>query len=69
MTPARLTASSHSSTLPPITHNPSPTSPCTGTIQLFRLPQRGTNHASTMGDQRSLSEYGQVESANMASWE
>jgi hypothetical protein len=50
-------------------HNPNPTMACTGTIQLFLLPHLGTNHASTIGDQRSLREYGHVASAKTASWE
>jgi hypothetical protein len=41
--------------------------PCTGTIQLFRLPHLWTNFESTMGDHNSFKLYGQVASENTAS--
>jgi hypothetical protein len=52
-----------------MTHNPTPTIAWTGTIQLFLLPHFGTNQASTIGDHSSLSEYGHVDKAKIASWE
>lgn len=67
--PQRLTVSSHDSILPPMYHKPTPTIAWTGTIQLLRLPHFGTNQASTIGDHRSLREYGHVDSENTANWE
>jgi hypothetical protein len=52
-----------------MTHSPTPTTPWTGTIQLFLLPHLGTNQASTIGDHSSLRLYGHVARENMPSWE
>lgn len=41
---------------PPSQNMAQPMMNWTGTIQLLRLPTRAENHASTTGDQSSLSE-------------
>ncbi|OMH83266.1 hypothetical protein AX774_g3236 [Zancudomyces culisetae] len=58
-----------SSIVPPILHNNSPVSICTGTIQDLRLPNDLLNTESTIGDQNNFSEYGYPASENKLSFE
>lgn len=63
------TSSSQPFMLRPNHHIAEPMIACTGMIQLLRRPMEGQKQASTIGDQRSLREYGYVEREKRASWE
>lgn len=68
-TDVKLTASIHPCTLPPTTHMVKARMICTGTIQLFRLPNLFQNQASTIGLYNNLRLYGHELRLKRASWE